>query len=206
MNAGFSSLTVLKQHLLPGTWADVTSEDAAITALGLGVAELFEGHCGRTFQRAVDAVEKHDTGAGYLQLRRFPVEEVSELELQGSFNGAWEDVLSSVARVDEKSGVMTLVCPFLVGGSLKVTLTGGFWWDTTEDASGTLPATATALPPVIHYAWLMQCAALYARMQTDAVKAGLASGNLGALSSLINEATLLPIVRSMLEPLRVMAV
>ena len=206
MNAGFSSLTVLKQHLLPGTWSEVTSEDAAITALGLGVAELFAGHCGRAFERAVDAVEKHPTGAGYLQLRRFPVEEVGDVELQGSFGAAWEDALSSVARVDEKSGVMVMVCPFAEGGTLRVTLTGGFWWDTSEDASGTLPAGATELPVVIRFAWLMQCSALWARGQMDAVKAGLASGNLGALSALINEAEILPVVKTMLEPYRVMAV
>jgi len=206
MNAGLSNLSTLKARLLPSTWTDTTAQDAAITALGLGVAGCFETYTGRKFLRTAGATEKFPSNSEMLQLTRIPVETFTALALQSELSGTWEDITSAVLRCGD-SGVVTLSSTQDVTGNstLRATYTGGYWWDTTEDDSGTLPTGATAIPATLQTAWFIQCKALWARTETDAVKAGLDSGNLGALSALINEAELLPVVRQMLQPFRILA-
>lgn len=206
MNAGLSNLAKLKAQLLPGSWAATTAQDAVITALGLGVAGLFEAHTGRKFARVVGENEYFEASGSHLQLHRLPVETLSALALQSTFGGTFDSVIDNVLRVTP-SGIVTLAATLdRTGGStLRATYTGGFWYDTAEDNSGVLPGGATALPATLQTAWFMQCKALYARTETDAVKAGLDSGNLGALSALLNEAQLLPVVVSMLNQYRFLA-
>lgn len=206
MNAGLSNLLTLKKYLLPSTWQDVTAEDDAILAVGLGMAGLLEGHCARKFQRTVGATQEFDAAACIVQLERFPLETFTSLELQTEPGGDWEDVTDSILR-HMKSGMVKIDGPLASEGfaTLRATFTGGFWWDTTEDDTGSLPSGATAIPAALQMAWISQCVAVYARMKNDGITAALANGSAAAASAFINGIELLPVVEKMVQPYRILA-
>lgn len=205
MNAGLSNLLTLKKYLLPSTWQDVTAEDDAILAVGLGMAGLLEGHCARKFQRTVGATQLFGAGSAVLQLERFPLETFTSLELQTELGGDWEDVTTSVLRASAAGVVMTGEPLGTDTCTLRATFTGGFWWDTTDDDTGSLPSGATAIPASLQTAWFVQCKAVYARIGNDATTAALANGNAAAASAFINGIELLPVVEKMVQPYRILA-
>ena len=206
MNAGLSNLATLKAHLLPGTWQSVTDYDAAIAALGLGMAGLLETFTGRKFERTVGAVEYFDGANATLQLTRLPLETLTALDIQTEKDGDWTSILTAVKKAG-KTGLVYLTGQQAEPGdaTIRATFTGGYWFDTTENNSGSLPSGATAVPAKLLAAWKLQCGAVWARTDTDAQKAGLASGNLNALNALINETKLLPVVEQMCFDLRMLA-
>ena len=206
MNTGLSNLATLKAHLLPSTWQTTTDFDAAIAALGLGMVGLLETFTGRKFERTVGAIEYFEGANATLQLTRLPLETLTALDIQTENNGDWTSILTAVKKAG-KTGLVYLTGQQAEPGdaTIRATFTGGYWFDTTENSSGSLPSGATAVPAKLLMAWKMQCGAVWARIDTDAQKAGLASGNLNALSALINETKLLPVVEQMIADLRMMA-
>lgn len=202
MDAGFSSLAKLKQHIWPQNWQEVDVADDQLVALGLGIRGLFESFCGRPFVRTAGAVETFPADTACIQLALTPVETLTSVELQTERDGSWTNITTDVQRLS-KAGVVTLAAQAgTAGETLRVTFTGGYWWDTTENHSGSLPSGATAIPPAVQFAWFIQCKAVWASMETDSVKAAMQTGNLTALSNLINGAKLVPVVETMLTPFR----
>ena len=200
MNAGLSNLATLKAHLLPSTWQSVTNQDDALLALGLGVLGMFEAYCSRQFPRVVGDVFTCAADGAVVILPRSPVEEITTLEYQASYGGTWEAADDNAKRLTP-SGVLSFFSAY-TGGTLRITFTGGYWFDSTEDQSDTKPDGAVLVPYGLTLAWLLQCHSIYTRSNSDAVKAGLDSGNLGALSALISGTELLPGVKSVLEAYR----
>lgn len=161
MNAGFSTLKLLKEHLLPEALRTVTDYDTVLTALGLGVAAQFEQFCNRKFYRtAGDTVEFTAARLGYV-VPRYPLEAVSAIAIKNTAaTGYVTQDTSLILNWNAASGLVNF------GGTLggesdlvKLTYTGGYWWNTNESATDTMPTGATALPNDIQVAWFLQCAA-----------------------------------------------
>jgi hypothetical protein len=159
MNAGLSSLTFLKSQLLAERLRDDESYDAALTAIGQGVAAAFDRHCNRHLARAVDDEVIFPADRLSLCLPRYPVAAVTSIEVAVDYATGFADSdLSFIASLDKASGLLNFTAA--LGGRLeqgRITYTGGYWFDTSEDASGTLPTDATALPADILLAWIEQC-------------------------------------------------
>lgn len=187
MNAGLSNLATLKAFLLPASLRSGTDDDATITAVGLGVAGLIEGYCGRAFQRTVGAADVFAADRAQFLLSRFPVESVSKFELKSTeAAGFVEQTLATYPRaIDLANGIVTLSGD--AGDyfeQLRITYTGGYWWDTSEDSSGSLPSGATALPKALQLAWLMQCQHVWSALDKVGAALAEAPGKATALDTL----------------------
>ena len=197
MNAGFSSLTALKAQLLAPTLRARTDWDTKIAALGLGVAGAFEGFCNRSLARVAAGTFTTTGGRASLILPRYPVETITALETRDTIAAGWTDALASLDTFAPESGAVYFASPLDVA-QIRVTYTGGFWWDTSEDASGTLPGGATALPAEILSAWHMQVEKIWNakdKLGTQIAKEPTSAGGTAALTS----ADLSPAVRQMLS-------
>ena len=155
--------STLKKFILPQNFANTSSAtvpDATMDALGLGVAGLFEGYCGRKFARTVnDQVIFSGDRLTYI-LPRYPVEEIATVEFRAHWTYAWSalTVADALAAVDLRAGLLQFASPLGNEFSqVRVTWTGGFWIDSTEDGTGVQPDGSALLPGDLSLAWLMCC-------------------------------------------------
>lgn len=161
MNAGLSNLATLKGHLLAERLRAGVTFDEQILALGLGVAAAIERFCDRRLGRVVG--DTWETPCGYrtsFVLIRYPLEEITAIDLRTARGDSWEsqDIDSLVAQELKESGLVTFHGPIgWASSNVRFTFTGGYWWDTTEDGSGSQPAGSTVLPADLQYAWLLHC-------------------------------------------------
>lgn len=202
MNAGLASLTYLKIQLLAEKHRIDAAYDAPLTAIGLGVALLMEKFCNRQFERTVDATVEFPGDRDTLCVPRLPLESISALALASDYATGFEATdLTWIASVDNRSGVVQFTGN--LGTHLqraRLTYTGGWWWDTSEDASGALPSGATALPADVLLAWVMQCKKCWEVF--DAQGTGIAKGgsNVSILGLSLAGLDLLPLVKQTLQP------
>ncbi len=151
MNAGLGTLTDLKTQLLNEALRSATTYDAALLALGKGVATRFDQYCNRKVARLVGAQYVTNADRTKVILDRYPVEVISQIEIRDSLDQGWVDqgaVNNVLFNLREEVGL----CEFAgyLGGSysrIRITYTGGFWF-ATDDAvtikSGALALTAGA--------------------------------------------------------------
>ena len=90
MNAGFSSLTALKAHLLNESLRSDTTYDAPIISIGLGMASLFDGYLNRKLGRVVGDTFVQRGGKKMMLLPRYPVEAVTQIEARVGNGDPWE--------------------------------------------------------------------------------------------------------------------
>lgn len=203
MNAGLSNLRTLKSHLLPQSWETENELDDLIADLGLGVAAMMEEYCGgRKFRRVVDDTFEQAADSRLVQLPRFPVEGTPTLAVRSAGESTWEDEDDAFDQVAEASGLLYLSVQLGTDRDrVRVTYTGGYWWDETEDNSDTLPAEATALPAALKLAWLQQCKHVFAQSEAlfrRAVSEAQAKPEVASVE-------LLPSVKQALRPFSIFA-
>lgn len=135
MNVGLGHLTELKAHLLNAALRASTEYDAAIAALGRGVAARFERHCNRNFLRVVGETWEGDAECRHVSLPRFPVEEVTAVELRETIKLGWVDQGAIDEVVEQLSAEAGIVNFGTYLGEwptrLRLTYTGGFWFPTS---------------------------------------------------------------------------
>lgn len=187
MNLGLSNLTTLKAWLLPAAEQAGTDFDAALQILGKGVAGSFEKYCNRKFGRVVsDTIEK-DGGCIRYTLPRYPLESAPTIETRLDHNDAWAADSDVLKEWRKNSGVLQFYYtqPEL---SLRITWTGGYWFDDTEDASGVQPAGSTLLPDDLSLAFQQQCAHVWEMRDKEGVPfadGGRIDSNLARMQPLI---------------------
>jgi hypothetical protein len=142
MNLILGTLAELKAHLLNEALREPTTYDGAIAALGRGVAARFESQCNRRFGRVVADAFVTSADRRHLVLPRYPVEAVTKLELRETLAGGWVDqgdIDDCVDIWDPTSGIVHLPAPLSQarGAQLRVTFTGGFWFDESADGTPT---------------------------------------------------------------------
>lgn len=162
MDAGLSNLATLKARLLPSSLTGGTTQDNRILQIGRGVAGAFASFCNRDgWLRATGLTTEFTADRGHWIVPRLPLETVTAVDQKDSEAdgfvtlGAVNDV---VETIDKKSGLVHFGS--MLGDAesfVRITYTGGYWWDTTEDSTGVMPSGATALPYDLQEAWLLQC-------------------------------------------------
>ncbi len=164
MNIGLGNLSELKVWLLAEELRTETAWDAQISAIGCGVAAAFEAYCGRSFEYLVGAQEEFGAERTYLRLPRYPVQDISAVEFRENIRAEWEDILTLLNSWNGNAGIVVFTgAPGSYEGTVRVTWTGGYWYDTSEDGSGVKPAGARALPADLKLAWLQHCRATWAQ-------------------------------------------
>lgn len=169
MNVGLGNLRELKAHLLAEALRADSAYDEAIAAIGKGVAALFEKFCDRKFGRVENDTETFAADRAGFVLSRFPIESVSKLEFKSDEATGfveWTPLTDYIRSIDNASGVIYLPDQADAGkywSQLRFTFTGGYWFDTSEDAESpeAQPAGSNALPNDLKLAWLQQCQELW---------------------------------------------
>lgn len=201
MNAGLGNLTTLKAHLLAASMQAATDYDTKILAIGLGVAGLIDGHCNRKFAYEVDAQEICTGDRDHYYVERYPFTVISHVEMRYFMTDNWTDIDSQPIQINEKSGLVHF--GYMVGRAplqVRITYTGGFFFETKEPADGGYPTAApdgaALLPDAVRLAWLIQCAEVWNK--TDKLGAGIAQAPDAQTKT--GELELSPIVKTMLRP------
>lgn len=157
MDAGLGSMTVLKRALLPQAQWLPTTFDANILVIGLGVARSFDRYCDRKFSRGTH-VDTFTGERGVWFLSSTPVESVTSVEEKTDETAGWATITNAYNNLETVSGRLCFGDDVSDYETLvRVTYVGGYWWDTTDELTDTLPAGATALPDEVKMAWLLQC-------------------------------------------------
>lgn len=197
-----SSLTQLKARLFPANWSSVTTHDTLLTHLGNAAQALVEKYLARKITRTAGDTQTFTGDLTLLQLARFPVETLTALDIQTEDGGTWEDILDAAVRVGKPTGLITLSGQQGVHtDTIRATFTGGFYVDTSENQSGSLPSGATALPDDLREAWYQVTQALFNTAQNAAVQADQIDGDKPAASATAELPTL---AKVLLEKYRVL--
>jgi len=196
-NVGLGSLTTLKRHVLASALVLETRYDTQLTAIGLGVAGQIEGYCNRKLQYTADDTITFDAARDHFYLPRAPVASVSSVETKDDETTGWVTDSGQPIQIEESSGRIWFGGVYGTRSTLvRVTYTGGYWFDTSEDDSGSNTDSATELPGGIKLAWLLQCAETW--NQKDRLGVGIVSQEQTKIS--IAKLDLAPTVKRLLAP------
>src|SRR5690606_20075579 len=100
--------------------------------------------------------------AAIFSLPRYPLEAITTLELREGFGQDWTalDAGQYLGSVSEKAGLLFFHSqPGGFHSQLRITFTGGYWFDTIGGQSQ--PSGSAALPADLLEAWLQQCDAVW---------------------------------------------
>jgi hypothetical protein len=197
---GLGTLGQLKRYLLaPGIVAE-TTYDEAITFIGKGVAVQFDRYCNRTFQRGSSITEDFRGGTDMLTLGRYPTESIASIGLKTVGETSFTTQTSVTDTLALDSGVLLLTGDLgTKRDQLRVTYTGGYWYDTTDDDTGTQPSGSTLLPHDIKHAWLQQCQHVWSKRQDLGLDHVISDP---VQRTTFNEMDFTPMVKGALEPYR----
>lgn len=194
-----TSLEQLKAFVLPVKERSATTYDAALTVIGGLVQGAMEGYCAQRFERVVGAMEVFSARREMLVLGRPPIEVVSAIDYRATAADTWA-ALGASYQVLEEAGVVELE-GVVRGGQVRVTYTGGYWWDASVEQEGTLPEGARALPADLKGAYLVQCQAVWEKRDNvggwslSRQKEGVAVPSIGTVE-------LVPVVKGILGQYR----
>ena len=137
---------------------------------------------------------------GTTGLRRGPPGESVEMRPRDAL---WNELLEE-QRGGHRPGLAAFAGIVDVGGwlggryqRLRFTYTGGFWFDTTEDFSGTQPVGSTLRPDELFLAWLTQCEATW--QLHDKLGRSIAEGPESRRNMNLSGLTLVPEVEATLK-------
>jgi len=202
MNAGLSNLATLKRRLLAESLRGREDWDDALVQLGRGLAGSFERYCNRLLERVVDGTDVFIASNSHWFVRRCPLETVSKIELRYDYATGWqEQPLTALSNVTETSGFVNFGQP--IGdhtGLIRLTYTGGYWWDSEESGATSRPSAAAGLPDNLLEAWLLQAETIWSAR--DKIGSAIASVGSGSqfVSGTLPALDLIPLVRTMLQP------
>ncbi len=209
MNIGLGNLTELKGQLLAASLRSDTNYDAVLTGIGLGVANLFDQYCNRSFGRTVGKVDTFSADRRHWYLNCFPVETISALAKKDDEADGFvafplpPDPNSLIQAMQLDQGyIMFIALQGYYWSRLQVTYTGGFWFDTTEDNSGVLPNAATPLPAAVKSAWYLQCQHVWKRWD----KLGAQIAQNPEAQSALGGIALIPMAEELLRPFKRMQI
>lgn len=201
MNLGLGNLTTVKNHLQSPALAVATEFDDAIALIARGVSGLFERYTGRKFSRVEDDQYTVDADRLQIWLPRVPVEVITTIEQQDDLaDGFYALTLADVIENQnlEKGWLFFVLMAGWRGSILRITYTGGYYFNVDEEVDLGCPAGQVEVPADLRLAWLMQIEHLWS--QRDKLGVGLASkpGEESKLPSV----ELLPLVKQILDGYR----
>lgn len=155
---GYCDLATLRSRLLPADLGEDAEWDADISAIGLGVAGIFDAITGRELRRNTAARFECPADVDSVVLKSYPVESITSVML-ASGTGPSADVSSAVLGLQKASGIVDF------GGvlgshvdRLEIVSSGGFWCDASDDVP--MPSGATPMPGALLEAFFLQCRAM----------------------------------------------
>jgi hypothetical protein len=162
MNCGLGNLDTLKQHLLAPALRATRTYDVQLAALGLGIAASFEKYCNRKFARVENDKHVCTADRDHTYVPRYPMEVFTSIELKADINIGWEMQTGLVLNVNEASGLVYWGAGIsFQWAQMRVTYTGGFFFETLEPDDANYPSAAptgaAALPDDLRLAWILQC-------------------------------------------------
>lgn len=163
MNLGLGTLTDLKRHLLAPALVAQGTYDPPIIAIGQGVAAQFDKFCNRKFARMANDTVVFPADRKHYYLPRYPVESIATIEQKDSqTEGFIALAADTIENRDDAAGLIYFGAALGDWWSLiRVTYTGGYWFDDDDGDPETQPAGSTALPADLKLAWLQQCAQVW---------------------------------------------
>lgn len=171
MNTGLGNLTELKQQLLAAALQPQTNYDAIITAIGRGAAARFDSECNRSLAYAAGDSAEFSADRSLVFLPRYPLVAVTKVELKLADSADWAEQLGAVSALRSRSGMVSFGSAF--GGetdTVRVTYTGGFWFDTEEAGNTPQPAGTTKLPEDLRLAWYLTCRKIWEAIDKTGAK------------------------------------
>jgi hypothetical protein len=211
MDLGLSNLIKLKTRLLPQEFVSGTTYDSLVTQVGRGIAYSFEEFCNRRWHRHVGHQDIFSADKVCWIASRFPVETITAIDVKTDEASGWVsagDVSGAIETFNPTTGVIHF--PSLLGDAstlIRITYTGGYWFDTTEDNSGSLPSGATLLPYYIEEAYYLQAMKVWETIDKQGANTGKSGGgDAGLLGLSLAGLDLIPAVQKMLRPARRMAI
>lgn len=197
MDLGLGNLIELKRRLLAATMLTQTTYDSAITAIGRGVAGAFDKHCNRQFARLAGAVDQFSADRVSYTLSRYPLETLTTVEQRDDLNAGWvaQTVNDLVINRDDAAGLLqfgTTLGSHL--SQVRITYTGGYWYDTAETEDTAQPVNSTKLPFDVKEAWFLQCQEIWDKRD----KLGLSLVAAPDVQSKVAAIEFAPIVQKML--------
>jgi hypothetical protein len=213
MNIGLGNLTELKGQLLAASLRSDTNYDAVITGIGLGVANLFDQFCNRTFTRTAGKQDVFSADRRHWYLNAFPVETITANEKCDDQQDGWiafplpPNGSSLIQQMQLDQGyIMFISIQGYYFSRIRITYTGGFWFPMLEPTDAgypdTIPAGATLLPGAVKSAWYLQCQEVW--KQIDKLGAQIAQNPEGQGS--LSNMELAPFVKELLRPFRRMQI
>lgn len=207
MNAGLSNLATLKAHLLPEAIREEVAYDQPVLRVGLGVAALVEKFLGRRLGRVVGDMAEFTKDRIVIILPRYPLEAITAVHERRRFVDPWTalDLNSTLESVGNDCGTIYLAETDLDSRArLRVTWTGGYWWETAEPYEAGYPTAqpvgSYVLPSDILAAWLLQCSEMWARQ--DPLAQGTGTRDTSDVKTNLTELDLIPQVIGILNPHR----
>ena len=169
-----------------------TRDDAVLTRWMEGLQARFDAYCERTFERGVNVEETHHGGETAIYLRRFPVETISAVYVDGAAVAADDYRASKHRGVLRYGGAQPVAWP---GGneSIRVVFTGGY-----VPAGTNAGATQWPMPENVRRAFTIQAGFEW----RNRANLGKASMSAGGQSVSLAEAKLLPEVREIIDGMR----
>jgi hypothetical protein len=163
---GLGTLGQLKRYILNAGVVVETTHDEALTFIGKGVAAQFDRHCNRTFKRGTSVTEDFRGDTDQLLLERYPSESVTTIGLKSAGESSFTTQTGWIDTLFERTGVLRLAGDLGTDRDIiRVTYDGGYWYDVSDDGSGTMPSGATLLPADIQAAWLTTCLHIWSKRQ-----------------------------------------
>lgn len=191
---GYRNLEWLLARLLPADMGDAGDYDADVSAIGLGVAAMFDRFTGRRLRRAEGHVFETPADMDAVVVDLYPIEEIEAAQLV--VNGQAADIQSSIAGTHAGAGIVRFHgIPGSEADLIRLTLTGGYWCE--DDAA--MPAGATPLPDDLLNAWAQQCRAICEAENTFRGKGAEKPDKKTGAAISLDSLTLLPGVQRMLQ-------
>jgi hypothetical protein len=211
MNAGLSNLDKLKKALLGNGLAADPQFDIAIKAIGLGMAGLCETFCNRQLAYLENDTLIFSGDRSHYYLPRFPIVSVDKVEMRYFIADDWTDITGQPISWNPETGLLHF--GYTLGRNplqVKVTYTGGFWYEMLEPDDDTYPsdlptaitdnqqleARKFRLPDTLQSAWLLQCQEVWNKRD----KLGMGMADVPDKQVSLERLALIPIVKQMLQP------
>jgi hypothetical protein len=213
MNIGLGNVTELKGQLLAASLRSDTNYDAVITGIGLGVANLFDQYCNRTFCRTAGKVDTFSADRRHWYLNCYPVEQITAV---AKCDDQADGFVASPLPPDESSliqqmqldqgYIMFIAIQGYFFSRIRVTYTGGYWFPILEPPDAgypdAQPAGSALLPAAVKTAWYLQCQHIWKRL--DKLGAQIAQDPEGQTAQ--DKMELTPMARQLLNPFKRMQI
>lgn len=150
------NLTDIKTRVLAASLVSGSDYDTVLSQIGTAAAAAMERLCNRKFSRTVGDTCTFSADRDHYWLPRTPVEAITQVELKTTDTEGWQVQTDIIQLSELTKGLIHMGGPtWAWPAQIRVTYTGGYWYDTTENYAGSLPSGATAIPADLKEAWLL---------------------------------------------------